>query len=145
MKLDSLEAEQSVLGAVMVYNDLLDKVKEALCVDDFVYEQNKIIFECICDIEGGVNSFTVSDAVDLESIGGREYLVALDEAAIDESRIDGYIESILKHTVKRELIRVNQFVAENINKQDADVLMNKMSESIEKINAEKKNRLDPWY
>lgn len=56
---NSIEAEQSILGACLIDSDTVIQSIEMLVPEDFYREDNKIIFECIS------NLFAKSQPVDI--------------------------------------------------------------------------------
>src|SRR5512140_554590 len=80
----NIEAEQMVLGAVLIENDSINKVIETLTPDDFYKDTHRRIFSVMLDMfESGeaIDLVTLTDAlrgkVGLEAVGGASYLAYL--------------------------------------------------------------------
>jgi replicative DNA helicase len=80
----NIEAEQMVLGAILIENDSINKVVETLSPDDFYKDNHRRIFSMMLDMfETGeaIDLITLTDAlrgkVGLESVGGASYLAYL--------------------------------------------------------------------
>ena len=80
----SLEAEQSVLGAILIDRDAVVEVAEFLRPEDFYRQANGAIFSAILELferREPIDIVTVSETLErsdqLETIGGRAYLSSL--------------------------------------------------------------------
>jgi len=78
------EAEQSVLGAILLDKEVLSSVTEIISSQDFYREDHREIFEAIMDLyEKGepIDLITVAEQLkvrgSLEAVGGLEYLTNL--------------------------------------------------------------------
>src|SRR5579863_5149288 len=77
----NLEAEQAILGAILLDNTALNKVLEILQPDDLYRESHRKIFRCILDLSDqneAIDAITLTDVLrrkgSLEQIGGAGYL-----------------------------------------------------------------------
>src|SRR6478672_5485180 len=80
----SLEAEQSVLGAILIDRDAVIEVAEFLRPGDFYRQANGRIYSAVLDLyerREPIDIVTVAEALErrdeLEAIGGRSYLSSL--------------------------------------------------------------------
>ena len=80
----NIEAEESVLGAVMLSSDAANIALERLRPDDFYKPAHQIVFEAVLglfDSNQPIDAITVSDAMrrsgELDRIGGVQYLTEL--------------------------------------------------------------------
>jgi len=80
----SLEAEQSVLGAILIDRDAIIEVAEFLRPGDFYRQANGRIYSAILDLyerREPIDIVTVAEALErtdeLEAVGGRAYLSGL--------------------------------------------------------------------
>ena len=65
--LEAREAEQAVLGAIILDNGALDRVAETLGVDDFYLPQNKTVFEsmiALSDERKPIDTVTLATILD---------------------------------------------------------------------------------
>ena len=89
----SIEAEQSVLGAMLIDKEAIAKVTEVLNADDFYREAHREIYEAMMtlyDKKEEVDIITVTDilrtANKLEDVGGIPYITFLANAYYTEPR-----------------------------------------------------------
>ena len=80
----NLEAEQSVLGAILLENEAINQALEVLSAEDFYREPHREIFRAMAELTDKsqpVDAITLTDALRargaLESIGGPAYIAEL--------------------------------------------------------------------
>ena len=108
----ALEAESSLLGTVMLYpNAPRIAIEEGLRSDDFYLDQNKKIFEVVCDlynehrpIDVTSVSTRLNDLNLLNQIGGLDYLITLNEAAVTSANTKSYVDIIKDKACMRMMI-----------------------------------------
>ena len=115
----SVEAEQSVLGGLMLDNDAWMHVAERLTFQDFYRRDHASIFRAI---EALANEGKPYDIVTLsewlatqgllESVGGIDYLAELAENTPTAANIDAWADIVRDRSVLRELIRAGTEIAE---------------------------------
>lgn len=108
----SLEAEQSTLGAMLMERDAVARAVEILTVDDFYRELHKKIFKSVLKLfDKGEPIDIVTIAEDLrrngmlEEVGGSEYLSALIEACPSSVNVEAYAKVVSEKSVLRQLLR----------------------------------------
>lgn len=117
---NSLEAEQALLGTLMVYQNSITIVSdEGLADSDFYLEAHRKIFAAIFDLhaEGKpVDMTTVSTRLNdmnrLSQVGGVDYLMQLSDAAVTSANTKTYVEIIQNKAFIRNLIEASQGIAE---------------------------------
>ena len=110
----SYEAEQAVLGSLLLDNELWSDLSEILREEDFYTGQHRLIFRSIeallSKAEGKADILTLSqylsDAGLLTDAGGRPYLAELLSKARGSSRAIAYAGVIRDKSVARQLINV---------------------------------------
>ena len=107
----SIDAEQSVLGAMFLTKRALEKGLENLQEDDFYLDSHKKIFATLkkLDTEGSpVDLTTVTNELNdhdtLKQIGGVEYLTEIIEIVPTAANIDQYIKIVEDKAILRRLI-----------------------------------------
>jgi len=107
----SVEAEQQVLGALLVNNSLFQKVSDILTSEIFYDPVHAKIFEAIVDkIEAGniASPVTLRPVFDnyapLNELGGPVYLVRLAGASISSNFIRDYCEMVSDLSIKRQIL-----------------------------------------
>ena len=139
----SIEAEQSVLGGLLLENEALDKIADILSAADFYQHDHKTIFEHIVKlIEKNRPADIVTVAESLESkaelsqIGGIAYLGALAQNTPTAANIRRYAEIVRERHVMRKLVTVGSGIAESAyspNGRDAQQLLDEAESKIFQI------------
>ncbi len=108
----SLEAEQSVLGAMIIDKEAIYVAVEWLYPEDFYKEANKEIFEAILSLfnrNEPVDIITLSEELKkrgtLENVGGVSYLTDLSGGVATTSNIKYYCEIVKEKSTLRRLIK----------------------------------------
>ena len=114
----SLEAEMSVLGGVLLENEALNKALELLRPDDFYREAHRKIFNAIIDLtEKGepADLVTLTAALqqrgEIEEIGGNAYLATLVDYVPTAANIAYYSRLVKEKAIGRHLINVATEIA----------------------------------
>lgn len=107
----NLEAEQSILGGVLLNNQSLNQVLEILVVDDFYSEAHRKIFTAVLDLSEKnepIDLITLSDALKdrkrLDQVGGIAYLSSLVENVPSAANIAYYSKIVKQKSILRKLI-----------------------------------------
>ena len=114
----SIEAEQAVLGGLMLAPDSWDRVADRLTVDDFYRKDHRLIFRAIEDLSNKSMPF---DAVTLgdwfaannlgELVGGAAYVIELANSTPSAANITAYADIVREKSVLRQLIDVGTEIA----------------------------------
>ena len=115
----SIEAEQSVLGSMMIAPDSWDKVAEIVVEDDFYNRSHRTIFGAIIKLlsnNQSVDTVTVKDTLaqngQLDEAGGFAYLIELAKNTPSAANVTAYANVIRERAVVRELIGVAHDIAD---------------------------------
>jgi len=107
----SIEAEQSVLGAILIDRDAVVEVAEFLRPADFYRQANSKIYAAILELferREPIDILTVAEALErrdeLESIGGRAYLSSLSNETPTAVHVEQYARIVERKAVLRNLI-----------------------------------------
>lgn len=110
----SLEAEQAVLGALLLNWGAMADVVSQLRPDRFYSLQNQIIFEALLNlyaknIQGDtlslINELTVTGK--LEQAGGTAYIASLTDTVPSAANIEYYADMVMDRSTRRELIKIS--------------------------------------
>jgi len=116
----SLQAEQSVLGGLMLDNQCWDKVADKVSIEDFYRKDHRLIFESITELARRDEPFdvvTISEVLgqtgELDSVGGLAYLAALANDTPSAANIVSYADIVRQRSVRRQLIHIGNEIADS--------------------------------
>ncbi len=121
----SIEAEQSVLGGLMLENQLIDEINTEVGAEDFYRGDHQTIFRAICALyeqNEPADVITVSEWLnnvgELENVGGLVYLGTLAQNTPNTSNVAAYARIVRERAILRRLInRGNEIVSQAYNTQ----------------------------
>ncbi|MBI4035018.1 MAG: replicative DNA helicase [Candidatus Chisholmbacteria bacterium] len=115
----SLEAEQSVLGALLLDKDAIVQVADFLLPDHFYKDNHAKIFEVMLNLyeeREPIDLVTVTEKLknkrQLTKVGGAAYLTTLVNKVPTAAHVEQYGRIVKDHYIKREIIRVGGELAE---------------------------------
>ncbi|HHU63270.1 MAG TPA: replicative DNA helicase [Clostridiales bacterium] len=115
----SMEAEQSVLGCMLLSKEAVSRAAEVLKPEDFYHEGHKEIFEAMLDIyeEGEpVDLVTLTERLrmrnSIDAVGGITYITNLSTFVPTAANIEYYIKIVEEKSILRRLIKLNTQVIE---------------------------------
>jgi replicative DNA helicase len=107
----NIEAEQSILGGVLIENDALNTIIEFLEDGDFYREAHQKIFKCMIALSEKnepLDLITLTNELkkkkELEEIGGASYLAGLVESVPTAANIAYYAKIVKEKSILRKLI-----------------------------------------
>ena len=116
----SVEAEQSVLGALLIDNGAWDRIAEQITERDFFRKEHRIIFAAINRLAAQDDPF---DVVTLhghlsgmglsERVGGMPYLGGLTQDTPSAANIGAYARIVRDHAICRQLIEAASQIADD--------------------------------
>ncbi len=116
----SVEAEQSLLGGLLLDNQAFDRIADLVSADDFYRDDHRRIYRHITRmIEAArpADVVTVAESIDAsedkDKTGGRAYLGALSQNTPSALNIRRYAELVHERAVQRRLAQVATDIAEN--------------------------------
>jgi replicative DNA helicase len=115
----SVEAEQSVLGGLLLDNAAWDKIADMIGETDFYRADHRLIYRHISKLIGNsrpADVITVSESLEntreLDGIGGLAYLGALAQNTPTAANIRRYAEIVRERAVMRKLAEVGTEIAD---------------------------------
>ncbi|HEX9396251.1 MAG TPA: replicative DNA helicase [Burkholderiales bacterium] len=125
----SVEAEQSLLGGLLLDNEAFDRVADMVGAEDFYRDDHRRIFRHIAKlIEASkpADVVTVGESVeaseDKDKTGGAAYLAALAQNTPSALNIRRYAELVRERSVQRRLAQIATEIADSaLNSQGKDV------------------------
>ncbi|HYA93465.1 MAG TPA: replicative DNA helicase [Thermodesulfobacteriota bacterium] len=109
-----IEAEQSVLGGILIENEAVNRVTEILDADDFYRDAHRKIYDALlnlserdepADLITLTNELRKSDLLD--SIGGASYLASLIDSVPTAANIEYYARIVKEKAILRKLIQTS--------------------------------------
>jgi len=109
-----IEAEQSILGGILIENEAINRVTEILAADDFYRDTHRKIFNALinlserdepADLITLTNELRKSDQLD--SIGGASYLASLIDSVPTAANIQYYARIVKEKAILRKLIQTS--------------------------------------
>jgi replicative DNA helicase len=114
----SIEAEQSVLGGLLLESSALDKVADLITDEDFYRGEHRLIFQQIVRLSEqakAVDVITVAEALEiagkLEAAGGLSYLGGLAQNVPSAANVRRYGEIVRERSIMRKLVTVGGEIA----------------------------------
>lgn len=109
-----LDAEQGLLGSVLLLPDCLDDVCQVLSPCDFFDESNRRLYEELLAMHGegrGIDTTTLCDRLKragvFETVGGSAYLYKLGQCVPNPAHARYYAQIVADHARRRELIQAS--------------------------------------
>lgn len=116
----SVEAEQAIIGGLMLENQAWDKVGVKLCEADFYRTEHKILFRAIVTLSSKSQPFdvvtlldTLKSNNDLDDAGGESYLFELANNTPSVANVSAYADIVREKSVQRQLISVATEIADS--------------------------------
>ena len=123
----NLEAEQALIGSVLVHNDIIDEISNIVASLKFFDPIHKKIYEVIESLNNKgmiANPITLKNYFEndngLSEVGGSEYLVKLTRFSSSTRQAIDYAKIVHEMYVKRELITISENIAEDSHDDEMD-------------------------
>ena len=117
----SIEAEQSVLGGLMLDNDAWDQVSDIVSEDDFYRHDHRMIFRAVAELGRLTKPFDVitlsewmQDVGILDKAGGLAYLGALAKNTPSAANIKAYAQIVRERAVLRQLAQAGAEISDSV-------------------------------
>lgn len=115
----NLEAEQSLLGSLLIDKDAIIKVADLIKPEDFYKDNHEKIFEAMLDLFQDREPIDLlslggklEDKKQLQEIGGRSYLITLSNTVPTAANVRHYASIVQKKATLRRLIEASTKIAE---------------------------------
>jgi len=109
-----IEAEQSVLGGILIENYAINKVMEILKPDDFYRESHRKIYEALIVLserDEPADSITLMNELKnsghLDTVGGASYVASLIDLVPTAANIEYYAKIVKEKAILRKLIQTS--------------------------------------
>lgn len=114
----SVEAEQSVLGGLLIEAGALDRIADLISEDDFYRQEHRLIYRQIVrlsELAKPVDVITVAEALEiageLNKAGGLPYLGSLAQNVPSAANVRRYGEIVRERSIMRKLVEVGTDIA----------------------------------
>ena len=114
----NLEAERSVLGAILIHNEAFNYAAQILGPQDFFRDGHRRIFErmiALGERGGAIDTVTLKEALsqtgDLEESGGPAYIATLIDGVPRSTNVEYYARIVKEKATLRALIHASQAIA----------------------------------
>jgi replicative DNA helicase len=109
-----IEAEQSILGGILIENDAINRVTEILDADDFYRDTHRKIFNALINLserDEPADLITLTNELrkidQLDSIGGASYIASLIDSVPTAANIEYYAKIVREKAILRKLIQTS--------------------------------------
>ena len=135
----NLEAERSILGAILIRNDAFNAAAELIDADDFFRDAHRRVFDKMVDLnERGqaIDLVTLRDELsrsgDLEPVGGPAYISSLADGVPRSTNVEHYARIVKERSTFRNLIAAaNRIQAEAYAaREEASVVLDRAEQEI---------------
>lgn len=152
----NIEAEQSVIGSMILDKNSIAQASEVLRSDDFYRENHKVLYSSIMELfqkDIPVDMITLIEHLrsteKLEGAGGITYITQLCDSVPSTANLHSYIEIVKNKAILRRLIKSsNEIIEESYSQQDNvpkvldsaekkifDISQNRVSNDFEKLSS----------
>jgi len=140
----SIEAEQSLLGCILLASDMAMEILSNLDEEDFYSAQHKTVVESMKKVlkdHKPVDFITIADELNrvgkMAEIGGIAYLSAINSAVPSSANWKYYFEIVKKHSVMRQLIQTCGVITEEaFSAEDAEKMLASAEGKIYKLSTQ---------
>jgi len=146
----SIDAEQAVLGSIILNNNIIEKILPLLDEDDFYIKAHKLIFQAMINLNTDnkpLDIITISEILNkkdkLIDIGGIKYIADLAKNIFTTTNVLIYSNIIKEKSILRQLILIGQNIIESsINQENKKIteLIDNIEEKILFISKEYKKK-----
>lgn len=124
----NIEAEQSLLGSLLIDKDAIIKIADLVDATDFYMDKHRLIYDAIVDLfskRDPIDLLTIANRLiekgHLEQVGGRSYLASLSNMVPTSSHVINYAEIVQKKSTLRKLLKSASEITEIGYNEDEDV------------------------
>lgn len=131
------EAEQSVLGSILIDKDAILKIIDLLDSNDFYYDTHKMVYEAMVDLynrHDPIDLLTLANLLEerkqIDTIGGPAYLAELTSGVPTATHIFKYAQIVKNKATLRKMIKAGSIIVGHGYDEDENI--EKLLENAEK-------------
>ena len=136
----SIQAEQSVLGGLMLDNQTWDLIADRIIEEDFYRKDHRLIFRSIrelADKEEPFDVVTLSEVLrktdDLDEAGGLAYLGTLAKETPSAANIGSYADIVRERSILRQLVHVGTEISNSAFNTDGKTTIDLLEQAEQKV------------
>ncbi|HVC31184.1 MAG TPA: replicative DNA helicase [Steroidobacteraceae bacterium] len=136
----SFEAEQAVLGGLLLDTSAWDQVADAINEQDFYRPDHRLIFEAIAALAGAgkpCDVVTISEQLErtakLEEVGGLAYLSSLARDTPTAANVRAYADIVRERSLLRQLIKAGTDIASAVFNNDGETARDLVDRAEQKV------------
>ena len=125
---NSVEAEVSVLGAMLQDSNAVLRASEQLTAEDFYHPQHQAIFRVMSEMNQrhmAIDLVTLQVELSkrglVEGIGGNQYLLKINQDVPTAANVRSYIEIVREKSILRKLINACKDISQDCYRQDKEL------------------------
>jgi replicative DNA helicase len=135
----NIDAERSILGAIILDNNALNAAIESLKAEDFFLPQHRNVFTqmvALAEAQQAIDLVTLTEELhrhgELEASGGATYLASLVDGMPRVSNVDHYARIVREKALLRNLIHATHKIQQSAleGEDGADVILDSAESSI---------------
>ena len=135
----NLEAERSVLGAILIHNDAFNLAAQVIDSGDFYRDSHRRIFDCMVALNernAAIDFVTLKEELsrggELDAVGGPAYVAGLADGVPRATNVEYYARIVKEKSTLRSLIFAANKILTNAYEadQEADVILDEAEGSI---------------
>lgn len=147
----NVEAEQSVLGGILIENDAINKVLEILTPEDFYRDSHRRIYNALINLstrDEPADLITLTNELrnidQLDAAGGASYIASLIDSVPTAANIEYYARIVKEKSILRQLIQTStDIITESYqDRSDVESFLDEAERSIFQIS---ENRVRPSF
>jgi len=147
----NVEAEQSVLGGILIENDAINKVLEILTPEDFYRDAHRRIYNALINLSARdepADLITLTNELrnidQLDAAGGASYITSLIDSVPTAANIEYYARIVKEKSILRQLIQTStEIITESYqDRSDVESFLDEAERSIFQIS---ENRVRPSF
>ena len=124
----NLEAEEAVLGSILLEQDSIISVMEFLTPEDFYRVSHQLIFAAMIELNQNseaIDPITVSEKLrqknQIENVGGEANIIELLDKVPTAANVEFYTQIVLEKSTRRKLIKTSTNIVKNAYQEDETI------------------------
>ena len=124
----NLEAEEAVLGSILLEQDSIISVMDFLVPDDFYRVAHQLIFAAMIELNQNseaIDPITVSEKLrqknQIENVGGEAGIIELLDKVPTAANVEFYTQIVLEKSTRRKLIKTSTNIVKNAYQEDETI------------------------